>query len=159
MCTLVRCFMAAVLVSVAAVAHAQQVGGSAIQGRVIDDQGAVLPGVSVVVTHQDSGTFRETTTGVDGTWFVTGIPPGRYRVAADLQGFKKFQQEDINLVLGSTATVEVKLEVGGFTETMNSSCAPYQISSSFSETSAIPFPTTVQPMSTSRSRAGTTPAV
>ena len=118
MCTFVRCFMAAVLVSVAALAHAQQVGGSAIQGRVIDDQGAVLPGVSVVVTHQDSGTFRETTTGVDGTWFVTGIPPGRYRVAADLQGFKKFQQDDINLVLGSTATVEVKLEVGGFTETI-----------------------------------------
>lgn len=118
MCTLVRWLMAAVLVSVATLAHAQQVGGSAIQGRVIDDQGAVLPGVSVVVTHQDSGTFRETTTGVDGTWFVTGIPPGHYRVAADLQGFKKFQQENINLVLGSTATVEVKLEVGGFTETV-----------------------------------------
>ena len=33
-------------------------------------------------------------------------------------GFKKFQQEDINLVLGSTTTVEVKLEVGGFTETI-----------------------------------------
>ena len=116
--TFVRLFMAAVLVSVASLAEAQQVGGSALQGRVVDDQGAVLPGVSVVVTHQDSGTFRETTTGADGTWFVTGITPGRYRVAADLQGFKKFQQEDINLVLGSTVTVEIKLEVGGFTETV-----------------------------------------
>lgn len=116
--TFARLFVAAVLVSVASLAEAQQVGGSAIQGRVIDDQGGVLPGVSVVVTHQDSGTFRETTTGADGTWFVTGITPGRYRVAADLQGFKKFQQDDINLVLGSTATVEIKLEVGGFTETV-----------------------------------------
>ena len=123
--TLVRLFMAAVFVSVAAIAHAQQVGGSAIQGRVIDDQGGVLPGVSVVVTHQESGTFRETTTGADGTWFVTGIPPGRYRVAADLQGFKKFQLEDINVGLGSTATVEAKLEVGGFSETVTvSSDAP-----------------------------------
>src|SRR5262245_15413083 len=125
--TFARLLMAAALVSVAALAEGQQVGGSAIQGRVIDDQGGVLPGVSVVITHQDSGTFRETTTGADGTWFVTGIPPGRYRVAAELQGFRKFQQEDINLILGSTQTVEIKLEVGGFTETVTVSTEVPQV--------------------------------
>ena len=67
-----------------------QGGGSALQGRVTDEQQAVLPGVAIVVTHQENGTFRETVSGPDGAYFVPGLPPGRYRVTADLQGFKKF---------------------------------------------------------------------
>ena len=95
-----------------------QGGGSAVQGRVIDAQQAVLPGVAIVVTHQENGTFRETITGPDGTYFVTGLPPGRYRIAADLPGFKKFVREDVTLLLGSTQTVELRLEVGGVAETV-----------------------------------------
>jgi hypothetical protein len=79
------------LVVAAAVAEAQQAGGSAMRGRVTDQQQAVLPGVRVVVTHTESGTFREeTVTGPDGTYFVTGIVPGPYRVTGELQSFKKF---------------------------------------------------------------------
>src|SRR5688500_3333192 len=103
---------------VGAAAEAQQAGGSALQGRVVDDQKGVLPGVSVVVTHQDSGTFRETVTGADGTYFVTGLGPGLYRVAAELAGFERFAQDDVSLQLGSTQSLEIRLEVGGFAETV-----------------------------------------
>jgi carboxypeptidase family protein/TonB-dependent receptor-like protein len=95
-----------------------QAGGSALQGRVVDQQQAVLPGVAIVVTHQENGTFRETTSGPDGAYFVPGLLPGRYRVTADLQGFKKFVREDVILLLGSTQTLELRLEVGGLTETV-----------------------------------------
>ena len=61
---------------IAAIAEAQQAGGSAIQGRASDAQQAVLPGVTVVITAQETGTFRETVTGPDGTYFVTGLAPG-----------------------------------------------------------------------------------
>src|SRR5262245_31528428 len=103
---------------VATAVHAQQLGGSAMQGRVVDDQGGVLPGVSIVITHVDSGTFRETVSGADGTYFVNGLQPGRYRIAADLTGFKKATLEDVMLTLGTTLTVEVKLEVGTVQETV-----------------------------------------
>ena len=99
-------------------ARAQQAGGSALQGRVVDQQGAVLPGVTVIITNQDNGTFRETVTGPDGTYFATGLQSGRYKVGAELQGFKKFNREDVGLLLGSTQTVDVKLDVGGIAETV-----------------------------------------
>ncbi len=95
-----------------------QAGGSALQGRVTDEQQAVLPGVAILVTHQESGTFRETVSGPDGAYFTPGLPPGRYRVTAELQGFKKFSKEDVLLQLGMHQTLEVRLEVGGLTETV-----------------------------------------
>ena len=55
-----------VLLAVAAAAAAQQ-GGSSIRGRVVDQQRAVLPGVPVLITHQESGLFRETQTTDAGT--------------------------------------------------------------------------------------------
>ena len=106
-----------VLVS-ALVAEANQGGGSALQGRVVDAQQAVLPGVAIVVTNQDNGTFRETVSGPDGAYFVPGLQPGRYRITADLQGFKKLAREDVVLLLGSTQTVELRLDVGGVAETV-----------------------------------------
>lgn len=95
-----------------------QGGGSALQGHVMDEQQAVLPGVAIVVTNQDDGTFRETVSGPDGAYFVPGLMPGRYRIATDLQGFKKLSREDVVLLLGSTQTVDLRLEVGGMAETI-----------------------------------------
>src|SRR5687767_14246762 len=60
-------------------AFAQQ-GTADLRGRVIDQQGAVLPGVSIVVRHQESGLFRETITGADGTFLMSGMTPGMYEV-------------------------------------------------------------------------------
>jgi Carboxypeptidase regulatory-like domain/TonB dependent receptor-like, beta-barrel/TonB-dependent Receptor Plug Domain len=111
-------FLAAFIVVLTAQLVEAQAGGSALQGRVTDEQQAVLPGVAIIVTHQESGTFRETVSGPDGAYFTPGLPPGRYRVTAELQGFKKFSKEDVLLQLGSTQTLEVRLEVGGLTETV-----------------------------------------
>ena len=115
MCSLLAAF--GVLVAALA-AEANQGGGSALQGHVVDAQQAVLPGVAIVVTNQDNGTFRETVSGPDGAYFVPGLQPGRYRITADLQGFKKLSREDVVLLLGSTQTVELRLDVGGVAETV-----------------------------------------
>jgi hypothetical protein len=109
---------ALVLLLTAGAALAQQ-GTTEIRGRVLDPQGAVLPAVAVVVRNQDTGMFRETLSSADGTYFVSGIVPGRYEIVAELQGFKKFTRRDIELELGKTATVDVPLEVGAMSETVN----------------------------------------
>jgi len=116
----------------AAPSEGQQVGGSALQGRVIDQQQAVLPGVTVIITNQDTGTFRETVSGPDGTYFATGLQAGRYRITAELSGFKKFTREDVGLLLGSTQTVEIRLDVGGVAEsvTVTEEAPPVDLTSS-----------------------------
>lgn len=107
-----------VLLLSATVAAAQQ-GTSEMRGRVVDDQGAVLPGVTVTVTNQATGMFRETISGADGSFIASGLVPGTYRATAELQGFKKFDRQDLRLEVGKTTTIEVTMSVGGLEETVN----------------------------------------
>ncbi len=101
----------------AALVAAQQ-GSAEIRGRVVDQQMAALPGVPVVVTNQDNGNFREATSEADGTFFMAALPPGRYTVTAQLQGFKKFVQSDVQLAVGNQLNIDVKLELGTVEETV-----------------------------------------
>ena len=87
-------------------------GGSAIRGRITDEQKGVLPGVTIVVTHQENGTVRETTSGDDGTYLVPGLVPGPYRITAELAGFSRLTQEDLVLRIGATLQVDLSLRVG-----------------------------------------------
>jgi hypothetical protein len=79
----------------------------------VDQQGAALPGVALVVRHQESGLFRETVSGGDGSFFLSAMTPGVYEVAAELEGFKKYQRRDVRMEVGGTTQIEVPLEVGG----------------------------------------------
>src|SRR5207253_5671970 len=97
---------------------AAQQGTAEIRGRVTDQQSGALPGVTVTVTNQDSGTFREAVSGTDGSWFMAALPPGRYQVAAQLAGFKKFLQTDVLLAVGNQLNIDVKLELGAVEETV-----------------------------------------
>lgn len=101
----------------AGLANAQQ-GTADLRGTVVDSQGAVLPGVTLVIRHQESGLFRETISGADGSFFLSAMTPGVYEIAAELQGFKKYQRRDVRLEVGRTASVEVQLEVGAIEESV-----------------------------------------
>ena len=96
-------------------ALAQQ-GTADLRGRVVDAQGGVLPGVAIVVRHQESGLFRESVSSADGTFLMSGMTPGVYEVTAELAGFRKYTQRDVRLQVGAAAQIELKLEVGGLTE-------------------------------------------
>lgn len=92
-------------------------GVSGVRGRIADEQDAVLPGVTIVVTHRASGVARETISGSDGTFSIPGLVPGPYRLQADLTGFSSFKLEDLTLRVGVTAQLDVTLRVG-LTETL-----------------------------------------
>jgi len=97
-------------------ALAQQGQFAAMQGRILDESGAALPGVTIVVTHQGSGVFRQAVSNPDGSYYVTGIVPGTYRITAELSGFRKYERSDITLQIGNTATLDITLAVGGLEE-------------------------------------------
>ena len=114
-----RMWMWLVVLLLSATAAAAQQGTSELRGRVVDDQGAVLPGVAVTVTNQATGMFRETVSGADGSFIASGLVPGTYRAAAELQGFKKFDRQDLRLEVGKTTSIDVTMTVGGLEETVN----------------------------------------
>src|SRR3954468_23864997 len=107
------------LLSLTAPAFAQSQGANgAIEGTVSDSSGGVLPGVTVTVTNIDTGTARSTVTNEKGLYRAPLLPLGKYRVVAELQGFKKFEGTDIQLSVGQTAVVNATLAVGAVSETI-----------------------------------------
>jgi hypothetical protein len=100
-----------------AVASAQQ-GTADLRGRVLDQSQGALPGVTIVVRHQESGLFREAVSGPDGSFFLSAMTPGPYQVEASLAGFKKYQGRDVRMEVGKTAQLDVILEVGALEETV-----------------------------------------
>src|SRR5688572_2285008 len=96
-----------------------QQGTADLRGRVIDQQGAVLPGVAIVVRHQDSGLFREAVSSADGTFLMSAMSPGVYEVTAELAGFRRYSQRDVRLEVGRASQIELRLEVGGLTEAVS----------------------------------------
>src|SRR6266850_346745 len=84
-------FVVSVLCAAAFPAFAQQ-GTSEIGGKITDDQGGVLPGVTIILTNVNTGAFREVTSGADGSYFASQLTPGTYRLSAKLTSFRPFER-------------------------------------------------------------------
>src|SRR3954453_9272177 len=95
-----------------------QQGTSDIGGKVTDEQGAVLPGVMVTITNEETGSVREITTGADGSYHASQLIPGRYKVAAKLASFRTFERGGQVLPVGKTLTINVTLALGALEETV-----------------------------------------
>ena len=67
---------------------AQTAGTGALSGTVTDPSGAVVPNVTVTATSVDTGAVRTATTGGDGSYIISLLQPGNYRVRFDAAGFK-----------------------------------------------------------------------
>jgi hypothetical protein len=104
----------AILLS-ASQAVAQQ-GSAELRGRLSDNTGGALPGVTMTVRNQASGVYRQSLSTTDGAYFMTGLIPGVYELTAEMSGFRKYSRKDLRLEVGKTATVDVRLEVGGVQE-------------------------------------------
>ena len=105
--------------ALAAPAFAQsQAANGAIEGTVTDTSGAVLPGVTVTVTSLDTGLERSMVTNEKGLYRAPLLPLGTYRVVAELQGFKKYEQTGVKVSVGQSAVVNMALGVGTVSETI-----------------------------------------
>jgi len=108
--------LVALALSLTAASALAQQGSSELRGRVTDEQGAVLPGVAIVVKHQESGIFRQASTTTDGSYYLAGVLPGTYELTAELTGFKRVSRRDVRLEVGKTVTIDLNLQVGGMSE-------------------------------------------
>ncbi|HET6955777.1 MAG TPA: TonB-dependent receptor [Vicinamibacterales bacterium] len=117
---MLKYFLSALLsLSLTAPAFAQsQAANGAIEGTVVDSSGGVLPGVTITVTNINTGLERSMVTNEKGLYRAPLLPLGTYKVVAELQGFKRFEQTGITLSVGQSAVVNVSLGVGTVSETI-----------------------------------------
>jgi hypothetical protein len=106
-----------VLVCAAAPVLAQQ-GTAQLGGKIADAQGGALPGVTIIITNEESGVVRDSVSTAEGSFFAAQMVPGRYRIQATLEGFKALDRRNVTLTVGQTVSVDLVMEVGGLAETL-----------------------------------------
>ncbi len=85
-----------------------------IEGRVIDQTGAVVPGVAVSATNQDTGFGKTVMTDDEGNYIFVLLPPGNYKVeVAAVKGFAAATYQNVKVTVGAKTTVEIALTAGG----------------------------------------------
>ena len=95
-----------------------QLSTAQLSGRITDESGATLPGVTVTVTQTDTGLTRSVVTNDNGTYVLPNLPTGPYRLEAALQGFRTFVQTGIVLQVAATPVLNVVLAIGRLEETV-----------------------------------------
>ena len=89
---------------------------SSISGVVVDNTDSVVPGASVLVKNDATGTEFQAVSGENGAFTVPALNPGTYTVTITLSGFKTSVLKGVIVTAGGPATVRAKLEVGGLEE-------------------------------------------
>jgi hypothetical protein len=103
----------------ATLAFAQGVTTAGITGTVTDQQGGVVPGVTITAVHEPSGTNYETVTQGDGRYNIPGMRVGGpYTVTATLPGFRSEVRTDVTLSLGVTSDIALVLQPAAVAETV-----------------------------------------
>jgi Carboxypeptidase regulatory-like domain len=101
----------------------QAVNGTLL-GTVNDATGAAVSNAKIVATLTSTGAIHETLTNESGNYTIPDLQPGPYSVAVEAPGFKKAVQENIVLASNSSTRVDVDLQTGNVTETIQVTTAP-----------------------------------
>jgi len=98
-----------------------------ISGRVTDQSGGALPGVSLTATNEQTGLAQTVTSDGSGSYVFASLPAGPYKVKAELTGFKPFERVHLVLDAASRRTADFQLEVGNVTETVSVAAVTSQV--------------------------------
>jgi hypothetical protein len=111
--------LAAVMLCVAVpVAEAQSITAGSVRGKVGDETGASLPGVSITVSGSSLLATRTDVTDAEGNYRFLDLPVGSYKLVFELAGFQQFIREGIELSANFTATINVEMKIGSLEESV-----------------------------------------
>jgi hypothetical protein len=89
-----------------------------LTGAVLDPDEAVVAGAKVTLSDSAAGFTRQLTTADDGQYTFTLIPPGRYQLKVEKEGFSTHVQSNIVLAVGQSSALNPKLELGPLSQTI-----------------------------------------
>ncbi len=113
---LVQCL--ALLMALGATAQAQP-AVAGLAGRVVDPQGAPIPGATVSVQSLATSSSWATTTSEDGQFSLPLLPPGAYKALVELSGFSTWQADELVLQVGQRLRLDVRLALAGVRENVS----------------------------------------
>src|SRR5260370_25185189 len=81
-------------------------------------KGAVIPGWTITVTNNATGVQRQTTTNAEGYFVVPLLPPSRYQITAQNQGFTTVRIPEVVLNVGDQKALQIQLKAGDVNATV-----------------------------------------
>lgn len=112
---MIRPCMCLLVLFVGALCDAQT---ASIAGVVTDSSGAVVSAAQIAVTATDTGALHTSVSNDAGTYSVTNLPVGKYRIEVTKQSFSVFRVTGVTLTVDQTITVNVVLQPGSATESV-----------------------------------------
>ena len=94
-----------------------------VLGTVRDNSGSVVPKASIVITNQGTGSEAKTATSEDGNYTFSNVKIGVYTVTAEAPGFSKAAAKDVTVHVNARQRVDLVLQVGAVTETVEVTAA------------------------------------
>src|SRR5687767_10849084 len=113
---LALCIAAVLVLPLTAFAQSER---GTITGLVMDSSKAAVPGVSIAVINTGTNATANVVSSDSGSYSAANLPPGPYKIEATLQGFQTSNIEGIILNAGTTARIDVTLNLGSVTESVN----------------------------------------
>jgi hypothetical protein len=108
---------------------AAQVSSGTLTGIVTDPSQARLPKVGLKLTNEATGVVLAATTNAQGEYTYPLLDSGRYRLEVEASGFQKFTRSDIVMELGRVVRLDIALQIGQVTESVEVTGAPPMIES------------------------------
>jgi hypothetical protein len=96
--------------------NAQSLTGT-VFGKVLDEQGGVLPGVTVTLTGQTGSQMQ--VSDAQGEFRFLGLSPGAFSIKAELAGFRLKQEQSFDVSISKTVDLKLTMAVGGLAETVD----------------------------------------
>src|ERR1700674_3701622 len=103
--------------------RAQTASTSTVTGTVYDKSGATVPNAKIDLEDVDTMSKSSTTTGSDGGYTFPSVRPGNYSISISGKGFRQSVVSGVKVEVGKSTPVNVVLEVGGMTETVEVNAA------------------------------------
>jgi hypothetical protein len=95
-----------------------QTGTTSLRGTVSDKSGSTVAGAKVRLVNPAQSYEREITTTESGEYEFLALPPGTYELTVEKDGFRKYQQIKVTLLVNSPATINTTLEIGSTVQTV-----------------------------------------
>ena len=122
----VKLLIASLLLAMLAMA---QSGSSVISGTVKDGTGSAVPGAKLKIVNEQSGASQDSLSNDEGLYRVGSLVPGSYRLEVESEGFQKLIRSAVTLEVGQVLALDLTLQLGQTSETVNiSESAPVIVS-------------------------------
>ena len=121
-----------------------QVSGASLAGTVTDSSGAVIPNAEVSITNSATGVTRTVTSGSAGLYTAPNLLPGIYDIRITAPGFSTQVQKGITLTVGAQQALDIKMQVGQVSQTVEVTTEAPTVELTSSTISAVVNATTVR---------------